>query len=127
MRYLFAVPPEVSSDGADWAEGGDPVVPQFPHVSQNYWLSVVSFKLAPYAEVRESPNVGVDQYANALVQQYPGLPRSIHETYVLTTAKLARLVPVGSKLQVYITQNTAKVLVINTEEWIELWNKQPTP
>jgi hypothetical protein len=127
VRYLFALPPEVTADTVEWANSGEPVIPQFPHVSQNHWLSVVSFKPAPYAEVRELPNVDIDQYADDLVQQYPGLPRSIHETYVLTTAKLAQLVPVGSKLQVYITQNTAKVLVIDTEEWIELWNQQPTP
>ena len=127
MRYLFAVPPEVSSDGEDWADGGDPVVPQFPHVGQNHWLSLLSFKPAPYARVQDHSDVDIDGYAEILGKQYPGLPQALHAEYVLTTAKLAHMVDVGERLQIYITPDTAKVLVLTTEEWIELWKQQPLP
>ncbi len=128
MKYLFSVLPKDGEETAGtWADEGDPVVPQFPHVGTNQWLSASSFEPAPYARVEERDEINVDDYAAVLSAEYPGLPRELHEEYVLTTAKLAHMLPVGSTVRVYITQDTAKVLVIETEEWIELWKQQPLP
>jgi hypothetical protein len=127
MRYLFSVEPEKASDEDEWAPAGEPVVPQFPHAGTDFWISTASFKNAPTAVVEERDDIDLDVYAKALAAEYPGLPLQLHEEYVLRCAKLAHMVPVGSTIQVYITQNQAKVLVRETEEWIELWNKQPLP
>lgn len=121
------LPKDGEETAGDWADEGDPVVPQFPHVGTNHWLSAISFEPAPYARVEERTDIDVDSYAAALIAEYPGLPRELHEEYVLTTAKLANMLPVGSTVQVYITQDIAKVLVLEAEEWIELWKQQPLP
>jgi hypothetical protein len=126
MRYLFAALPEESADAEQWAPAGEPVVPQFPHTGTNHWLSVTSFKPAPAAVVEER-DMDLDELATRLVAEYPGLPEELHHEYILRTAKLAHMVPVGSLIQIFITRDQAKVLVRDTEEWIELWNRQPLP
>lgn len=127
MRYLFSIEPQKSVDKDLWAPAGEPVVPQFPHCGTNNWLSTVSFKPAIAATVLEKDDIDLDTYAAALIKEYPGLPPELHKEYVLRCGKLAHMVPVNSIMQVYITQHTAKVMVRETEEWIELWNKQPLP
>ena len=112
-------------DKDEWAAGGEPVVPQFPHKGTNHWLSVVSFKPALAAVVEEREDVDLDSYAAALAAEYPGLPAKLHGEYVLRCGKLAHMIPVGSTVQVYIDQDSAKVMVRENEEWIELWKTQP--
>ena len=127
MRYLFSVAPAESSDETEWAAGGEPVVPQFPHAGSNHWLSVVSFKPAPAAVIEARDDIDLDAYATALAKEYPGLPVELHNEYVLRCGKLAHMLPIGSVMQVYIKPNSARVMVRDTEEWIELWKKQPLP
>ena len=125
MRFLVSVPPETITEKDQWAESGEPVVPWFPATAANVFLSVKSFRQSPYAKVVDYRDLDVDDLANALQKQYPGLPLQLHENYVLAVAMAAHAYPIGTKFQIFITQDTAKLKVVGKEDFHTLWEKQP--
>jgi len=125
MKFLVSVPPEKITEKDVWAEGDEPVIPWFPATSENVFLSIKSFKKSPYAKVADCPKLDVDDLATALKKQYPGLPAKLHENYVVAIAMAAHAYPVGTKFQIFITQDTAKLKVVGKEELHILWEKQP--
>jgi len=125
MRYLVSVPPEKTTEKDNWAPAGEPVVPWYPATSENVFLSTTSFKKAPYAEVVDRADIDIDVIASALKKQYPGLPATLHDNYVLATAKAAYAYPIGTRFNIFITPDTAKLKAIGKEEVHILWEKQP--
>lgn len=127
MRYLFSVAPDhTSEDFKDtWAPPGEPVVPWYPATLENVFLSTVSFKRVPTARVISDSTVDIDKIADRLKKNYPGLPGSIHEAYVLAIAKAAYEYPVGTQFQIFITKQEAKLKVVGKEDYKLLWDKQP--
>ena len=126
MLYLFSLKPEYNTDDANWAEPDEPVVPCYPHLNKDVWLSVQSGKLAPYAVVKEC-DIDPDTLVQDLVKEYPGLPAELHETYVQRTCALAEAAGVDSKFHVRIQQDNATAINATTEDNYILWTKQPLP
>ena len=101
------------------------MVPWYPATLANVFLSVKSFKQAPTAQVSRLGELDLDALATSLAKQYPGLPRTLHENYVLGTARAAYHFPVGTKLQIIITAHRAQVRPVGTDEMYVLWEQQP--
>ena len=129
MRYLVSVRPEVvvaGEDGADdWAPNDEPVIPSFPAPQRDMFLSVTSFKDAPYAKVVDDPGLDPDTLLDRLVTEYPGLPEVLHAEYIMAIARVAATWPVGTKFQAYITQDEARLRPVMSDQMITLWEKQP--
>jgi len=127
MRYLLSVSPAETAVNEEerWAPAGEPVVPWYPATLVNVFLSVESFKQAPSAEVAECPHLDLDFLAKRLAKEYPGLPLTLHENYVLATAKAAHHFPVGTRLQVLIGQNQTRLKPVGKDDFYTLWEKQP--
>lgn len=125
MKFLVSVPPTQTTENDKWAGAGEPVIPWFPAPVDNVFLSVDSFKKSPYAEVVERADLDPDVLAETLKKQYPGLPATLHENYILATATAAHAYPVGTRFQIFITPNTAKLKVVGKEDYHLLWEQQP--
>jgi hypothetical protein len=123
VRFLVSCPPEVQQTG-EWAPAGEPVVPWFPATQENVFLSCSGFKRSLYAVVAEG-TWDPDVLARALVDQYPGLPKRLCENYVLQTALRAAKVPVGTKLRIFVTRDSATLQPVGTDKLITMWDTQP--
>ena len=126
MRYLFSVKPEhVVQDETDlWAPEGEPIIPMYPHIMRNVFLSITSYKQSVFGEVKET-DLDIDKLADRLKKMYPGLPDSLHNNYVLLTAVAATHFPVGTKLAIMLTENEATLKALNSETTFKMWDKQP--
>ena len=127
MKYLVADHRTGAKGTENWASIGSPVVPNFPTGEQNTFLGVLDFKPVPYARVIAVVNMSLDDIADALKRQFPGLPDGLLDEYVLATAKLAHKLPLNALCQIYTTEDTAKVKVVDAEEFYIMWTKQPVP
>jgi len=128
MRYLFSVIPEkiAETDKDKWAEAGKPVIPWFPAPVENVFVSIGEAKKAPYALVENRKDLDLDNLLETLKKYYPDLPAKLLENYILATSTAAYRFPVGTKLQIIIDENTAKIFPIGkAEEAYTLWEKQP--
>ena len=127
MRYLVSVPPEkiIPATKEEWAPFGEPVIPDFPTSGENVFLSTVSFKKSMAARVVVDPSIDIDDIATGLKKEYPGLPKHLLEIYVLKTAEAAHTFELNANFRIFITKDSAKLQVIGTEIFFELWNKQP--
>jgi len=127
MKYLFSVEPEiVANDDKDrWAPTGEPVVPWYPATLENVFLSTVSFKQAPVARVIDDDEIDIDSVAVSLYKHLPGLPKTLHNNYVLAVARAAHALPEGTRLQAFIDNDTAKLKILGQENYIVLWESQP--
>lgn len=128
MRYLVSVAPEsVCKDDADkWAPEGEPVVPWFPAPVENVFLSIESFKKAPYAMVVDQADIDPDILSGLLKKQYPGLPEKLIENYVMATARVAQKYPIDTKLQITISKTSAKIFPCGKAEVAyTMWDQQP--
>ena len=123
MKFLVSVPPERETDDA-WTTGREPVVPCFPSQSSGAFLTVPSFKLARWAEVAEV-DADAGDLADALAKEYPGLPRKLHENYVLTVWKTVYDVPMGTRYTVMVNQKQAMLVDCATHGTTMLWREQP--
>ena len=126
MRFLCAVG-TLQAARADWADEGEPVVPQFPPCALNVFLGTRSFKPSLYARVSECPGLDLDKLAAALKAQYPGLPPEMLNAYVLETAKAAYELDLGALCQIFTTPDAARLHVQDTGRLYTLWEKQPIP
>ena len=125
MKYLVSVTPEApGTDPSVWAPPGEPVVPWYPATDSNVFVSGVSFKPSPIAEVADI-DLDPDALAVSLQREYPGLPLSMHQNYVFHTAMAAGKYPVGTKLRIWITPQTAKLQPVGTDELYTMWEQQP--
>lgn len=123
MKYLVAIPREKETD-AKWTTRREPVVPCFPSQHSGAFLAVPSFKLADRAEVAET-DADADEIAEALVREYPGLPRALHENYVFATWRAALLAPVGTVYKAVVNQRQALLVDVKTGASTSLWEEQP--
>ena len=130
LSYLQSVHRSGSSitdaDLAGWAPPGEPVVPNFPTSQPNTFVSTTSFKTVPYAEVVEG-EYDPDAHVLKLCAQFPGLPKELHEAYVLETVKCALNMKPGTVVQVYTGDNFARIAVVNGSDIHTLWTEQPIP
>lgn len=127
MNFLYTVPAEkaVTDDGTPKAPAGEPAVPWFPTAPANMFVGMTSWGFAPYAEVQNRQDVDLDLYLRRLSQQYPGLPEELHKRYILETAKTAANFKEGTRFQVFIDADSAKLKVIDHDVVVTLWTKQP--
>jgi hypothetical protein len=123
MKYLIAIPNAKAMDDK-WTTRREPVVPCFPSQHGSAFLTVPSFLLANKAEVSNT-DVDADEIAEALVKEYPGLPRALHENYVLTVWKAVYDIPLGTVFRVSVSQRQAILIDDKTNGTIVLWNSQP--
>jgi hypothetical protein len=126
MRYLVSVKPEITGEQFkdDWAPDGEPVIPCYPGTHGNCFLSIKSFKptaLAKVAIIDDDPDKLVDK----LVEEYPGLPRQIHENYILSLARVAQDSKIGSMHRIYVDADTATIQGVEDEKLKILWESQP--
>jgi len=127
MNYLFSVRPTHIQKGDEelWAPADEPVVPWFPAILKNVFLSVRSFKQSPYAIVRNR-SVNLNELRDCLVKEYPGLPEELHGNYVFKTAEAAHSFPVGTKLLIVVEPQRATLRVVGDEESsYVMWERQP--
>lgn len=123
MKYLVAIPREKEAD-KKWTTVREPVVPCFPSQHTGAFLTVPGFKLADRAEVVET-DVDADELAEALVKEYPCLPRTLHENYVFGTWRATLNDPVGTTYRAIVNQRQAIIVNTKTGESRILWNEQP--
>ncbi len=123
MKYLVSIPDERSSDRR-WTTEREPVVPCFPSQHAGAFLAVPSFLLADRAVVAEV-DADPDAMADALAREYPGLPRRLHENYVLKTFEAVFGMPEGTVLRVAVSQKQARLVDAKTGAVTPLWEEQP--
>ncbi len=123
MKYLVSVPKERSQDRR-WTTEREPVVPCFPSQHIAAFLTVPSFLLADRAVVAEV-DADPDALADALAKEYPGLPRRLHENYVLKTFEAVFGMPEGTVLRAAVSQAQARLVDDRTGAVTMLWEKQP--
>lgn len=111
MKFL------VSSEGA-------PVIPWFPAPPENVFLVIGEWTKVSSAYSR-NVDIDLDKLAEELCQHYPGLPRSLHENYLLETAVAASTLPDGRRVRIFVDTDSAKIQDADTEDIRVLWVKQP--
>lgn len=124
MKFLVSIPRTQVTDEKTWTTRREPVVPCFPSQHSGAFLAVPSFMLADRAEVAEIPE-DADALAAALAKEYPGLPRVLHENYVLAVWKAVYELPPGTVFTVRVNQQQAMLVDVKTGKTIILWNSQP--
>lgn len=110
----------------DWAEDGEPVMPNFPTGPQNTFLGLKSYRPAYYARVVEL-DLSLDNLLQQLVKYYPGLPESMLSEYLMQTALVAATIPLDTVVHLYADCNKAEIAVRGTEQLYTLWTEQPIP
>lgn len=123
MKFLLSVPKEKVTDGK-WTTRREPVVPCFPSQHGGAFLTVPEFLLAEKAEVSQT-DADADEMAAALVKEYPGLPRQLHENYVLAVWKAVYDIPEGTVFRITVSQKQAMLINDKTNATLILWNEQP--
>lgn len=127
LKYMVAAIPDqrgIVEARYKLAGDGEPVIPWFPAPPRNIFLSLVSWNFADYARVAES-TFNLDKFVDDLAAQYPGLPRCLHERYVLETATVAGQLPTGTLVRTIVELNTTHIQVHNTATIFTLWTQQP--
>ena len=124
MKYLMSTPPPVIHGAETMAPGGEPVIPWFPAPVRSVFLSIESFRDAAFATVEEV-DIDPDVLADTLCKRYPGLPRQLHENYVMATALAARMLEIGERVRPIITEDVTQLQVVNTPKVLTLWEEQP--
>lgn len=123
MKFLVSIPAEKVNDER-WTTERMPVVPCFPSQHSGAFLTVPGFTLADKAEVSET-DADADDLAGALATEYPGLPRRLHEGYILAVYKAVYDVPVGTVYRAIVNQKQAMLVDAKTGASTMLWEKQP--
>lgn len=127
MKFLVSVAPPSGEVSDNWAPGGEPVVPSYPHNPQNLFIAIPSFKPAQFAEVVDDPGIDVDQVAKALKAEYPCLPAKMHDNYVLEIARAAHDYPEGTRFRIFVEYSTAELRMVGDElnNTRVLWKELP--
>lgn len=126
MKYLVSDHRAGAVGKERWAAINTPVVPNFPTGEQNTFLGTVDYLPVPYARVA-ALDISLDDIAGRLKKQYPGLPGALLDTYVFEVAKTVLHIPIGTLCQIYITDDEAKIKLVDTDIFYTLWRKQPIP
>ena len=124
MKFLVSIPKERVNKDSKWTTRREPVVPCFPSQSSGEFLTVPGFEFAEKAEVAET-DADADAMAAAMTKEYPGLPRALHENYVLAVWKAVFDVPIGTVFTVAVNQRQAMLVDAKTHKTTVLWNEQP--
>lgn len=123
MKYLVSIPVARSTDRR-WTTEREPVVPCFPSQHSGAFLAVPSFLLADRAVVTET-DADPDAIAAALAKEYPGLPRRLHENYVMKTFEAVFGMAEGTVLRAAVSQRQARLVDAKTGAVTVLWDGQP--
>ena len=123
MKFLVAIPKETVNDDK-WATAREPVVPCFPSQSSGAFLAVPSFRFSEKAAVAET-DADPDRLADALAKEYPGLPRTLHENYVLKVFEAVFDAPLGTVYRIAVSQKQAMLIDDKSSETKILWQEQP--
>ena len=127
MKFLVSLPHgKAPGEQAEtiWTTRREPVVPCFPSQHTKAFLAIPSFRLAGKAEVADT-DADADILADALAKEYPGLPRTLHENYILGVWKAVYDIPKGTVFSVAVNQKQAMLIDDKTGATIILWNEQP--
>ena len=130
IRFLVSVPVDgsVGAAGADgdggWTTGTFPVVPCFPPQSDRAFLCLGSWKLAREAEVAEI-DVDPDELAAEMARQYPGIPRTMHDAYIMHTFEAAARRSVGDRVRVLVSQDKATLVNVGKPGVEDMWTSKP--
>lgn len=122
-KFLVSVPMQASADGA-WTTGENPVVPCFPPQGDSAFLCIGTWELARRAEVKEI-DFDPDALAAALAAEYPGIPREMHDAYVMRTFEAAFTHDVGERFAVLVDQDTATLLYDAHPGTYKMWESKP--
>jgi len=127
MRYLVSVSHEVVAEDAkgQWAPQGEPVVPWYPATPRNAFIAVDSFRPSQYAKVVDDPAIDIDDIADRLCAEYPGIPKSIHDAYVLGIAKAAHKFEIGTIFNIIVEYDKAQLIEKDGAAIHILWEKHP--
>ena len=118
------------SCGGTGAEGtcadGETVIPNYPSGPPGTFISTESFQVcsSAYVELLSGERADLDAMHARLSEQFPGLPPSLHRTYVVETALAAARLGAGMKVRVESDYDRT-VLVTETRVSVPLWDKQP--
>lgn len=139
MKYIIAG----QHIGADaykdkFAAAGDPVIPNFPTGPRNTFLSIYSFLPALYGIATDIPEFSVEDFVERLATNYPGLPVELLRVYVMETCKLAEMLPHGTTVQPYLSDDNERLTVrvanapdntmgVAVDDIYKLWDEQPIP
>lgn len=131
MRYFVAAYRE-GAKPEDWAQPGEPVVPNFPTGARNTFLGTISFKPVPYAKVMDDPALTLDAVTDIgtrLKQRFKCLPHTLLDAYVLEMAKLAQQLPLGQLCTIMLDDDGegVSVMLLSTNDIYRLWDSQPIP
>ena len=124
MRFLACQRMSIEQAG-DWADDGEPVVPNFPTGQQNTFLSIRSHKPAYYARVVDMARMSLDVELQALAKYYPGLPKEMLSAYLMSTAVAAAELPIGTVVQIHATYDEAKLVLRDGTLAYTMWSEQP--
>ena len=124
MKFLVSIPKERATEDSKWTTRREPVVPCFPSQSSGAFLTVPGFELAEKAEVAET-DADADEMALAMAKEYPGLPRTLHENYIMAVWKAVFDAQPGTVFTVTVNQRQAMLVNAETRETTVLWREQP--
>lgn len=126
MKYLYSarlgqVVPETN------APEGEPVIPAFPVADNiNTFIACPSFRPSFYAVVKDQP-LDVDTLGDAIKKEYRGLPPELIDEYILAVIRACNGLPVNTAVQVFITYDITKLKMVDSDDLVTLWTKQPLP
>jgi hypothetical protein len=98
----------------------DILIPQYPSHTGNKFLSTTTFKTYMSGEVTDS-DADPDEALNNLLKQYPGIPREIHENYIIRACRAASKFNVGVHVRPVLTQTSAMVQDEEGTTHVTLW------
>ena len=88
-------------------------------------MGTQSYRLAFYAKVVDNPSIDIDDIAARLKDEFPGMPATFWDAYVMATAKAANEYPIDTVLQIYSDGEKAQVRPRNGTRTYTLFEKQP--
>lgn len=122
IRFLVSVPVESGKDM--WTTGRFPVVPCFPPQHDRAFLCIGDWRLAREAEVAEI-DVDPDALADEMSRQYPGIPRTMHDAYVMHTFEAAMRRSIGDRVRVLVSQDKATLVNVDKPGVEDMWTRKP--
>ena len=100
----------------------DILVPWYPAPVQNMFVSTVTFEKHTHGVVVDA-DFDIDTACANLTKQYPGIPREMHERYVIKSCVAAAKFEVGTRVRPVITIDSAMVQDVDGTQHVTLWGR----
>lgn len=110
--------------GNDWAQPGEPVVPNFPTAEPNTFIGLKSYKPAYYAVIKDIP-LDLDELLSKLCQRFQGLPKVMLSAYITESAVTAAGLPAGLIIQLFTDGHSVAFADKDTHDVYKLWDEIP--